>query len=103
MVQRGLAALRQAKLRPSAKLRAWNQFLWIWLLRFWPEWRLIGSIRRECLDHAIVINEEFSRALRSVFRLAELFAPPQKFPPGVFKFRSIEQAQAQRIAWTCGK
>jgi hypothetical protein len=48
-------------------------------------------------------TEEFSRALRSVFRLAELFAPPQKCPPGVFKFRSIEQAQAQRIAWTCGK
>ena len=45
-------------------------------------------------------TEAFSRALYSVFRLAALFAPPQKLPPGVHKYRSIEEAQAQRIAWT---
>jgi hypothetical protein len=45
-------------------------------------------------------TEEFSRALYNVFQLAELFGPPQSFPPGVFKFQSIEQAQAQRKAWT---
>jgi hypothetical protein len=44
-------------------------------------------------------TEEFSRSLRSVFRLAAQFAPPRKFPPGVTKFRSIEEAQAQRLAW----
>jgi len=45
-------------------------------------------------------TEKFSRALRGVFRLMARFAPAQRFPPGVFKFRSIEQAQAQRKAWT---
>jgi hypothetical protein len=44
-------------------------------------------------------SEDFSRALRNTFRLAAIFAPSQAFPPGVFKFRSIEQAQAQRKAW----
>jgi hypothetical protein len=44
-------------------------------------------------------TEAFSRALHSVFRLAARFAPSQTFPPEVYKFRSIEQAQAQRIAW----
>lgn len=47
-------------------------------------------------------SEEFSRALRTVFRLAAKFSPAQKFPPGVYRFRSIEEAQAQRIAWTRG-
>jgi len=46
---------------------------------------------------------EFSNALRSVFWMAARFAPPQKLPPGVYKFRSIEQAQAQKKAWACGK
>jgi hypothetical protein len=44
-------------------------------------------------------TEEFSNALRSVFRLAAQFVVSQKFPPGVTKFRSIELAQAQKLAW----
>ena len=42
---------------------------------------------------------EHSRALRSVFWMAAQFAPERQLPPGVFKFRSIEEAQAQRKAW----
>lgn len=44
-------------------------------------------------------TEQFSRALRNVFGLAARFAPAPQFPPGVFKFRSIEQAQEQKKAW----
>jgi len=44
-------------------------------------------------------TEDFSRVLHSVFRLAALFAPAQTFPPGVFKFRSLEESQAQKTAW----
>ena len=44
-------------------------------------------------------TKEFSLALRSVFWMAARFAPNQKFPPGVHKFRTIEQAQAQKRAW----
>ncbi len=43
-------------------------------------------------------TEEVSRALRNVFRLTARFAPAQQLPPGVFKFRSIEQAQEQKKA-----
>jgi hypothetical protein len=43
-------------------------------------------------------KEEFNRSLRSVFYLAARFAPLSKFTPGVTKFRSIEEAQAQRLA-----
>jgi hypothetical protein len=43
-------------------------------------------------------KEEFRRSLRSVFYLAARFAPSLKFTPGVTKFRSIEEAQAQRLA-----
>jgi hypothetical protein len=42
---------------------------------------------------------EFRNALHSVFWMAKKFAPPQNFPPGVYKFRDIEQAQAQKKAW----
>jgi hypothetical protein len=44
-------------------------------------------------------TEEFRRVLHSVFRLAALFAPGQIYPPGVYKFRSIEESQAQKISW----
>jgi hypothetical protein len=44
-------------------------------------------------------TEEFSRALRVVFQLSDRFASSQKFPPGVYKFRSIEEAQAQKMVW----
>jgi hypothetical protein len=44
-------------------------------------------------------TEEFSRTLRSVFYLAAQFAPSRKFPPGVTKYRSIEEAQVQQLAW----
>jgi len=44
-------------------------------------------------------TEEFSCALRAVFWLAAKFAPRQVSPPGVHKFRSIEEAQARRKSW----
>jgi hypothetical protein len=43
-------------------------------------------------------KEEFHRSLCSVFYLAARFAPSSKLAPGVTKFRSIEEAQAQRLA-----
>ena len=43
---------------------------------------------------------EFSKSLRAVFLLAARLSPPQNIRPGVYKFRNIEQAQAQRKAWT---
>jgi hypothetical protein len=44
-------------------------------------------------------TEEFSRTLHSVFYLAAQFAPSRKFPTGVTKYWSIEEAQAQQLAW----
>jgi hypothetical protein len=44
---------------------------------------------------------EFRNALRSVFWMAQRLAPPQNLPPGVHKFRDIEQAQKQKRAWAC--
>jgi hypothetical protein len=46
---------------------------------------------------------EFSRSLRAVFWLAALLAPSGKIPPGVYKFRSIEESQARKQAWSSGK
>jgi hypothetical protein len=42
---------------------------------------------------------EFSNALRAVFQMASRLAPPRKFPPGVYKFRNMEEARAQKLAW----
>ena len=42
---------------------------------------------------------EHFRAVRSVFWLAARLAPQRSYPPGVYKFRSIEEAQAQRKLW----
>ena len=52
--------------------------------------------------HALRIHAgtaEHSRALRAVFWMASHFAPPRKISPGVYKFRSIEEAQAHRKSW----
>jgi hypothetical protein len=43
------------------------------------------------LDHA--------RAVRSVFGIASLLGPARRLPPGVYKFRSVEEAQRQRRVW----
>ena len=43
---------------------------------------------------------EFSRRLRSVFWMAARFAPSPKSPPGVYKFRSIEESQTRKKAWS---
>ena len=42
---------------------------------------------------------EFSQALRSVFWMANKFAPHRQLPPGIHKFRSIEEAQASKKSW----
>ncbi len=44
-------------------------------------------------------TQEFSRGLRAVFWMAAKFAPQAMAPPGVHKFRSIEEAQARKKSW----
>ncbi len=44
-------------------------------------------------------TEEFTRVLHGVFRLAAVFAPARTFPPGVYRFRSVEESQAQKMIW----
>jgi len=61
---------------------------------------LIEASRPEKLEPG---TWEFSLALYNVFRLTEIFAPPKAFPPGAYKFRSIEQAQTQKRAWIGGR
>jgi hypothetical protein len=48
-------------------------------------------------------SEEFSRAVRAVFWIAATFSPLRKVPPGVHKFRSIEEAQARKKTWALGR
>ena len=38
-------------------------------------------------------------AARAVHRLSEIFSPIHSFPPGVYRFRNIEEAQAQKKSW----
>ena len=42
---------------------------------------------------------EHSRAIQRVIELVTFFASKKRLPPGVFKFRSVEEASAQREAW----
>ena len=49
-------------------------------------------------------SAEFSRAVRAVFWIAATFSPARNVPPpGVYKFRSLEEAQARKKAWTHGR
>jgi hypothetical protein len=58
-------SLNRTAKRPS--LRFQDRLFWVTLARFWQDWpyaeRLIGSIRRECLDHVIVLSEEHLRRI----------------------------------------
>ena len=84
-----LAVLHRQSKRP--RLRTGDRILWVWLSRIWAGWRsclvivqpetvvrwqwqspyverIIGSIRRECLNHVIILNEgQLRRILRSYF------------------------------------
>jgi len=42
---------------------------------------------------------EFSRAVRAVFWIAATFSPTRNAPPGVYKFHSLEEAQARKKTW----
>jgi hypothetical protein len=42
---------------------------------------------------------EHSRAIRTVIELVNFFSAHRRLPPGVFKFRSADEARAQREAW----
>lgn len=42
---------------------------------------------------------EHSRSIRAVLALVSIFAPKRRLPPGVFKYRNIEEADAQRESW----
>ena len=44
-------------------------------------------------------SPEHGRAIQAVIELVNFFASKKQLPPGVFKFRSIEEASAQREAW----
>ncbi len=41
---------------------------------------------------------EHSRAIQTVIALVSMFAPKRQFPPGVFRYRSV-QVDAQRESW----
>jgi hypothetical protein len=72
--------------------RRWDRVFWSWLSRFWKNWpsclvlvkpetvigwqrqgfklyceRLPGSIRRDCLDHVIVLNEDHLRRILKAY------------------------------------
>ena len=42
---------------------------------------------------------EHSRSIQAVLALVSLFAPKRRFPPGVFKYRTVEEADTQRESW----
>ena len=42
---------------------------------------------------------EHSRSIRAVIALVSMFAPKRRLPPGVFKYRSVQEADAQRESW----
>jgi hypothetical protein len=53
-----LAVVHRSR-RPRLRLTSADRALWAWLSQVWDGWRsaVIGSIRRECLDHVIVANK----------------------------------------------
>jgi putative transposase len=60
--------------------------------------RLIGSIRRECLDQVIVLNEDhLTRALRSYFRYYHQWRTHLAFDMDCPKPRDIQDAEAGAI------
>lgn len=40
-----------------------------------------------------------TRSIRAVLALVSMFAPKGISPPGVFKYRNVEEADAQRESW----
>ena len=42
---------------------------------------------------------EHSRSIQAVLALVSLFAPKRRLPPGVFRYRTVEEADAQREFW----
>lgn len=42
---------------------------------------------------------EHSRSIQAVLALVSMFAPKRRLPPGVFKYRSVQEADAQREFW----
>jgi hypothetical protein len=49
-----LAVCRRSQRRPA--LKSADRIFWAWLSKVWS-----GSIRRECLDHMIILNERHLR------------------------------------------
>jgi hypothetical protein len=48
-------------------------------------------------------TKEHSLALRAVFSIAAQLSSPRRFPPGVYRYRSVGDAQAQRSRWARGQ
>ena len=44
-------------------------------------------------------TDEHHRSVEAVFRLVSLFAPKRTLPPGVFKYRTVEEADIARERW----
>lgn len=44
-------------------------------------------------------TDEHHRAVEAVLRLVALFAPKRALPPGVFKYRTVEEANTERERW----
>jgi hypothetical protein len=44
-------------------------------------------------------SDEYRRAVRAVLELVSMFAPKRALPPGVFKYRTVEEADADRERW----
>lgn len=48
-------------------------------------------------------TEEHHRSVAAVIRLVSLFAPKRTLPPGVFRYRSVEEAQSERERWEANR
>ena len=48
-------------------------------------------------------TEQHHRAVEAVFTLVALFAPRRALPPGVFKYRTVEEANSERERWERSK
>jgi hypothetical protein len=64
------------------------------------KFRSVGAI--QSVERFSPGTKEHNRALRAVFWMAAKLSPNQQYPPGVYKYRSLEEAQAQKRSWRKG-
>lgn len=61
------------------------------------KFRSLSEIRST--PHVQPGTEEHRKALNAVFRMAARFAPPHTRLPGVRKYRTLAEAQSDRLSW----